>query len=197
MGQVSSHKAVGFQLNHSMMTGRATLLQSSCAVGLLISTLSCMAEPTKQTLSARTAHSLSSWIFATPEGSPYPAELVRGRTTIVLFLTTYDTASQIAATRLNSEIHRFSRKANAIGVALEPPNHSVLVGVFHDSLHLTYPLLMPDPATLSGDGPFGRIDVVPTWVILDELGRETLRRTGVRAIPELQTIFRRLGAGAE
>ena len=120
-----------------------------------------------------------------------------GRTTIVLFLTTYDTASQIAATRLNTEIHQLRRKVNAIGVVLEPPNHALLVGVFHDSLHLSYPLLMPDPTTLSGHGPFGAIEVVPTWVILDRSGREIWRNAGVNAIPELRAILQRLGATAE
>ncbi len=115
----------------------------------------------------------------------------------MLFLTTYDTASQIAATRLDLEIHVLKRRVNAVGVAMEPPNHSVLVGVFRDSLHLSFPLLMPDPATLAGDGPFGVISVVPTWVILDSSGRQIWRGSGVSAIGELRRILERLGAAAE
>lgn len=167
------------------------------AAGFLISNLGCTIETTDNSVRAPEGQAFSSWIFATPEGNLYSSEYVKGRMTVVLFLTTYDTASQIAATRLNNEIHKLTRRVNALGVALEPPNHSVLVGVFHDSLHLSYPLLMPDPATVAGHGPFGAIDVVPTWVILDKSGREIWRRTGVSAIPELQTILRRLGAGAE
>jgi hypothetical protein len=140
---------------------------------------------------------LSTWIFATPDGRAYSSDQVLGRVTVVLFLTTYDTASQIAATRFNSEIHSLSRRVNALAVALEPPNHSVLVGVFRDSLHLTYPLLMPDPATLAGHGPFGVIDVVPTWVVLDSSGREIWRRSGVDAISELRATLHRVGVEAE
>ena len=167
------------------------------ASGFRITNLSCAVEATEHAVYTPIGQTLSSWVFATPEGNPYSSDNVKGRTTIVLFLTTYDTASQIAATRLENEIHQLSRRVNAIGVALEPPNHSILVGVFHDSLHLSYPLLMPDPATLAGHGPFGAIEVVPTWVILDQSGREIWRGAGVSAVPELQATLRRLGAGSD
>lgn len=159
--------------------------------------LSCGNIAKDKQVNAPGAHVLPAWTFATSKGEPYPADNVKGRVTIVLFLTTYDPPSQIAATLLNDEIHKLSRRVNALGVALEPPNHAMLVGVFHDSLHLSYPLLMPDPATMAGAGPFGALEVAPTWVLLDDLGREVWRGIGVRAFPELKTMLRRLGAGAE
>lgn len=159
--------------------------------------LSCGSGAKDQQVIASGAHVLPAWTFATYEGELYSAENAKGRVTIVLFLTTYDPTSQIAATLLNDEIHKLSRRVNALGVALEPPNHAVLVGVFHDSLHLSYPLLMPDPATMAGAGPFGVLEVVPIWVLLDTSGREIWRGIGVRAFPELQAMLRRLGARAE
>jgi hypothetical protein len=167
------------------------------AIGFELSCLGCHTEQAEHSIRAPLGTVLPSWIFATSDGKSYSSDQVLGRVTIVLFLTTYDTASQIAATRFDSEIHTLSRRVNALAVALEPPNHSLLVGVFHDSLHLSYPLLMPDPATLAGQGPFGVIDVVPTWVVLDKSGREIWRKAGVGAIPELRAILRDVGAGAD
>ncbi len=167
------------------------------AIGIATSGIGCGSKQADYSAGLTGGSVLSSWIFATPDGRAYSSDQVLGRVTIVLFLTTYDTASQIAATRFNSEIHALPRRINSLAVALEPPNHSVLVGVFHDSLHLTYPLLMPDPATLAGHGPFGVIDVVPTWVVLDKSGREIWRRSGVGAIPELRTTLRKAGVEAD
>jgi len=141
--------------------------------------------------------SMAPWIFAGTDGSAVSAADMRGRATIVLFLTTYDTASQIAAARFDHCIHSLSRRTNAIAVAMEPPDHAVLVSTFHDSLKLSYPILMPDPATLVGQGPFGAIGVVPTWVVLDAYGREVWRGVGVRALPELGDAVSRLADGGE
>lgn len=141
--------------------------------------------------------SMAPWVFAGTDGSAVSAADMRGRATIVLFLTTYDTASQIAAERFDHCIHSLSRRANAIAVAMEPPDHAVLVSTFHDSLKLSYPILMPDPSTLAGQGPFGAIGVVPTWVVLDAYGREVWRGVGVRALPELGDAVSRLADGGE
>jgi len=140
---------------------------------------------------------MAPWVFAGTDGSAVSAADMRGRATIVLFLTTYDTASQIAAARFDHCIHSLSRRTNAIAVAMEPPDHAVLVSTFHDSLKLSYPILMPDPATLVGQGPFGAIGVVPTWVVLDAYGREVWRGVGVRALPELGDAVSRLADGGE
>lgn len=159
--------------------------------------MSCAPQHAEPKATPTLSRALGGWIFATPEGNAYSSENARGRVTVLLFMSTYDTASQIAVTRLNSEIHGLKRRINAVGIALEPPNHAPLVGVFRDSLHLTFPLLLPDPATLAGQGPFGSIDVVPTWVVLDASGREIWRKSGVSAMTELHRMLDSLGAGAE
>jgi len=146
---------------------------------------------------AEDVKSMPPWVFAGTDGSAVSAADMRGRATVILFLTTYDTASQIAAARFDRCIHSLSRRTNAIAVAMEPPDHAILVSTFHDSLKLSYPILMPDPATLVGQGPFGAIGVVPTWVVLDAYGRETWRGVGVRALPELGDAVSRLAEGGE
>ena len=141
------------------------------------------------------AKSMAPWVFASTDGNAVAAADMRGRVTIILFLTTYDTASQIAAEKFEHCLHTLPRRTNAIAVAMEPPDNAVLVGTFHDSLKLSYPVLMPDPATLVGQGPFGSIGVVPTWVVLDAYGREVWRGVGVRALPALGDTVSRLTDG--
>jgi hypothetical protein len=142
--------------------------------------------------SGEDAKVVAPWFFAATDGTAVSSNDTLGRATIVLFLTTYDPASQIAAARLDGCVHSLPRRVNAIAVAMEAPDHAVLVSTFHDSLKLSYPVLMPDPATLAGEGPFGAIDKVPTWVLLDRAGQEVWRGFGVRALPDLAATVARL-----
>ncbi len=158
---------------------------SRIGVVLGIASLACGSGATDGAKAPSEAKPFVAWTFAGTDGSAVTANDMLGRVTIVLFLSTYDPASQIAAARFDHCIHTLPRRTNAIAVAMEPPDYAVLVSTFRDSLRLTYPVLMPDPATLLGQGPFGKIDVVPTWVVLDPYGREVWRGIGVRALGEL------------
>lgn len=125
------------------------------------------------------------WVFATTSGQAVSSSDALGRNTVLAFLSSYDPISQVAAVRLEQCIHTLPRRINAFAVAMEPPDHQVLVSTFHDSLNLSYPILMPDPVTLAGEGPFGAIQVAPTWVLLDVSGREIWRGAGLDSLPEL------------
>ena len=180
------------------------LISASCVVGTRLIVLSmcvvyasCGGDVVANYDTTGASRRLSPWIFANTDGAQYTANDVLGRTTIVLFLTTYDAAAQIAANRLDQCLHSLARRTNAIGVAMEPPDHAVLVSTFHDTLRLSYPVLMPDPGTLAGQGPFGKIEAVPTWVVLDASGREIWRGVGVRSFPQLRDVLVRMGNAAE
>jgi hypothetical protein len=99
--------------------------------------------------------------------------------TAVLFVTTFDVASQIVARRLNDAMRTHHRRFNAGAVVLEAPSAAPLADVFRQSLGLIYPVAMSDGADRSSDGPFGAIEGVPTLVILDASGRERFRHGGV------------------
>jgi hypothetical protein len=166
-------------------------------IGCCLLCLTCGSSLSPASGTSADVKSMAPWVFAGTDGSAVSAADMRGRATVVLFLTTYDTASQIAAARFEHCIHSLSRRTNAIAVAMEPPDHAVLVSTFHDSLKLSYPILMPDPSTLVGQGPFGVIGVVPTWVVLDAYGQEVWRGVGVRALPELGDAVSRLADGGD
>ncbi|MFC1642785.1 TlpA family protein disulfide reductase, partial [Myxococcota bacterium] len=74
---------------------------------------------------------------------------------------------------------------------LESRQYAVLADVFRAALHLSYPVVMADPETRSGQGPFGAIRRVPTVVVLDRSGREVWRGEGLVDSVELEGALQR------
>lgn len=122
--------------------------------------------------------------FGTTEGKLFNSDTTRGRSTAILFATTFDMASQAQAKHLDEVVRSHKPRANAGVVILEAPKYVVLAEAFRTTLGLSYPVALADPATLAGDGPFGRIEGVPTLVVLDREGRPLLKRLGLMG-PEL------------
>ncbi|HEY6726935.1 MAG TPA: TlpA family protein disulfide reductase [Polyangiaceae bacterium] len=120
--------------------------------------------------------------FGTTEGELFGSAATRGRATGVLFVTTFDLASQAQARFLNEVYKAHVPRPHVVAVVLEPPKHRVLAEAFRTSLGLDYPVALANPTTLSGDGPFGTILGVPTLVVLDREGRVAFRSTG--AVPK-------------
>lgn len=116
--------------------------------------------------------------FGTTEGELFGSAATRGRSTAVLFVTTFDLASQAQARFLNELFKEHRPHPHVLAVVLEPPMHRVLAEAFRTSLGLDYPVALANPTTLSGDGPFGEIFGVPTLVVLDASGRVAFRSTG-------------------
>ena len=115
----------------------------------------------------------------------------RGRVTLLVFVTTYDMASQLVLRRVADAIARFTPRANAAAVVLEPPLYVDLLPAYRESLGLPYPVVMADFATQQGQGQFGGIQRVPTLVVLDREGREVSRQHGSLTKPEIEEALRR------
>ena len=118
------------------------------------------------------------FVYVALDGAELSSATTRGRATAIAFLTTYDLASQLVARRLDAALRRQRPRANGAGIVIEAPKYAPLADAFRSALGLSFPLAMADQATLDGDGPFGRIDRVPTLIVLDADGRETWRRSG-------------------
>jgi hypothetical protein len=131
--------------------------------------------------------------YGTTQGSLFASANTRGRVTAVLFVTTFDMASQLMARRLNDAMRTHGRRFNSGAVVLEAPSAAALAEVFRRSLGLIYPVAMSDGADRSSDGPFGAIESVPTLVILDRNGRERFRRAGVLTARELDEALTQAG----
>ena len=124
--------------------------------------------------------------FGTTQGEELSAESVRGRVTCLLFVTTFDLASQIAAKRLNQLLHAHTPRINAAAVVLEAAKYAPLADVFRSSLELSYPVAIADLPTLQTSSTFGdEVSTVPALLILDAEGREVQRRSGTFTVEEL------------
>jgi hypothetical protein len=117
---------------------------------------------------------------------------LQGRITLVVFVTTYDVASQ-AATRF---VQRLARehvpRLNVVLVVLERMESRPLVEAFADALDLTFPVAMADEATIAGQGPFQGLHHVPSFVVLDREGRERERQLGLIEYAPLEELVRRV-----
>lgn len=126
------------------------------------------------------------YVFGTTEGEELSAESMRGRVTALLFVTTFDLASQLAAKQLNQALHTHTPRINAGAVVLEAPKYAPLADVFRTSLKLSYPVAIADLELLAQNSTLGEVRSVPTLIILDARGREVLRKYGAFSNEELE-----------
>lgn len=175
------------------MIARARSLRALATV-LVLACVACAAEPAGDAVAPRPAHRRQiTFAFGTPDGKIFGSETTRGRVTAVLFVTTFDLSSQVMARRLDDVVRRFRPRANAGAVVLEAPDHAMLAEVFRDTLGLSYPVgLALSPGVQEG-GPFGRIDRVPSFFVLDRDGRLMFEAAGVLTAAEIESALR-LGA---
>lgn len=139
----------------------ALLMGTACMTGAQTTTL-----PTAERMEGDVAE----YSFGGVDGQLIGSRAMRDRVTVLLFVTTFDLGSQVQAKRLEGLYRGHAPRLNALAVALEPPRNVDLARSYREVLELSYPIAMADPATLSGEGPFGDVRTVPTWVILDRRG---------------------------
>jgi hypothetical protein len=121
------------------------------------------------------------------------SETMHGRVTALLFITTYDIASQLFARRLADAITSFTPRANAAAVVVEAPSYADLLPAYREALSLPFPIVMADYATQRGAGPFGSVTRVPLLVVLDREGREVSRHQGSLEPQQIEEALRQAG----
>jgi hypothetical protein len=123
--------------------------------------------------------------FGTLAGQEVSSDPTRGRTTALLFVTTYDLPSQAEAQLLRDVIASHKPRANAAIVMMEPPRAAELAQVWAASIDVRLPIAMASPTLLAGDSALGRINGVPTLIVLDRHGRLLERLEGAVTREEL------------
>jgi hypothetical protein len=116
--------------------------------------------------------------FGTIEGRELSSDTTRGRTTALLFVTTYDLPSQAEAELLRDVLSSHKPLANGAVVMMEAPRTAPLAQVWADSIGLKLPIAMASPTLMAGESQLGRIAGVPTLVILDRRGRLIAKSEG-------------------
>jgi hypothetical protein len=118
--------------------------------------------------------------FGTISGGELSSDTTRGRTTALLFVTTYDLPSQAEAQLLRDVVAAHKPLANAAIVMMEAPHSAPLAQVWADAIGLKLPIAMASPTLTAGagDNQLGRIAGVPTLVVLDRQGRLIVKNEG-------------------
>lgn len=116
--------------------------------------------------------------LGTLDGGELSSDTTRGRTTALLFVTTYDLPSQAEAQLLRDVLSTHRPLANGAIVVMEPPHAAALAQVWADSIAVKLPIAMASPALLAGESQLGRIVGVPTLLVLDRRGRLIARSEG-------------------
>jgi hypothetical protein len=160
---------------------------SRAAAALLAALLlaACSSEPRPPTVATAARSAPIEFAYGTPSGETFSSRNTRGRVTAILFVATFDLTSQLMARRLDEVVRRHTPRVNAGAVALEAPNDAPLVDVFKSSLGLSYPVALANSTGFDQPTPFGKLDQVPTLVVLDTRGREVARAQGVVSEREL------------
>ncbi len=127
--------------------------------------------------------------FVAIDGAHFSTQTTLGRVTVIVFITTYDLVSQIVVRRLAELERARSPRINVGAVVLEPPRNQPLVEAFAATLELPFPIALADQATLEARGSFGKVDVVPTVVVLNRKGVEVWRKEAAPAPHELESVL--------
>ena len=134
------------------------------------------------------------YVFGTTQGEELSSQTMHGRVTVLVFVTTFDLASQVAAKRVNQVFHTHRPRINAGAVVLEAAKYAPLADVFRSTLELSYPVAIADLPTLEQNSTLGEVRSVPTLLVLDAQGREVLRKTGNFSLDDLNQWLRRAEA---
>ncbi len=137
-------------------------------------------------VSTPTRGQVQRFAFGTTQGEEINADNTRGKVTVLLFVTTFDLASQVAARRLDQVFRTHHPRINAGAVVMEAAKYAPLADVFRTSLELSYPVAIADLPTVQQSSTFGDISSVPTALVLDAQGREIERKSGAFTISDLE-----------
>jgi hypothetical protein len=166
------------------------VIRRSLLSGVLVLCSSCASNPGRVPAAARELGEPVQFTFGTIDGAELSSDTTRGRTTLLLLVTTYDLPSQAEALLLREVIATHKPRANAGIVMMEPPQSAALAQVWRDSLKLDLPVAMASPSLLAGESELGRVHGVPTLLVLDRRGRLVTRREGALTKAQIEACAR-------
>jgi hypothetical protein len=132
------------------------------------------------------------YVFDSLDDRPVSSDAMRGRPTVLTFVTTGDLVGQAQVDFLVAMAKNDKERVNYALVALHPRREIVLVDTYVQTLKVEFPVALADATAMSDKGPFGEIPAVPTVVVLDRSGRIAWKHTGLAKPDELRAHMRGL-----
>ena len=123
---------------------------------------------------------------------PVSSAAMRGKPTVLAFITTGDIVCQAQVDFLVAMAKRDGDEVNYALVAIHPRREIVLVETYRKTLGVEFPIALGDASALAPGGPFGEIPAVPTVVVLDRVGRVAWKHTGLAKADEVRGHLRGL-----
>jgi len=132
------------------------------------------------------------YIFDPLDEHPVSSDAMRGKPTVIAFVTTGDIVGQAQVSYLVHMAKNDGDRVNYAIVALHPRKEIVLVEAYRKTLGVEFPVALGDASATNAAGPFGTIPAVPTIVVLDREGRIVWKYTGLAKNNELRGHMRGL-----
>lgn len=123
-------------------------------------------------------------------------EAFAGKPTVLVFLTTWDIASQAQVGIVLKIAEREGKELNVAIVALHERHERELVEAYVRSVKWPHPVALSDAETRVGRGPLGDVHMIPTVLVIDREGRLVKKHVGVTKAPELRESIEAAKAGA-
>ncbi len=126
------------------------------------------------------------YVFDSLDERPVSSDAMRGKPTVLAFVTTGDLTGQAQVDYLVAMAKNDKDKVNYALVALHPRREIVLVDTYVRTLKVEFPVALADASAMGPGGPFGEIPAVPTVVVLDREGRIVWKHTGLAKSEDLR-----------
>ncbi len=131
------------------------------------------------------------FVFDSLDARAVSSEALRGKPTVLTFMTTYDPISQLQVNQL-LEVASQTSDVQFVLVALQDASARELVEIYRDTMNVKFPVAMGDAATVAGGGVLGDVHQVPTTIILARDGRVAWRHAGAVRSDELRARLKKL-----
>jgi hypothetical protein len=129
--------------------------------------------------------------FQALDQSVVSTSTVHGRSTVIIFISSYDMACHAQARFLIGFARNHTPRINGVAVILEPKESAPLVQAFVETLDIRFPAVHVEPRALVG-GPFDSVQVVPHVVVLDRDGHAVWNKQGLMDEKQLAAVLRPL-----
>jgi thiol-disulfide isomerase/thioredoxin len=126
--------------------------------------------------------------FDSLDERPVSSDAMRGKVGVIVFVTTYDWASQAEVDFIVPIAKKNDPRVAFAMVALQSPSDRELVEHYRDTLGVTFPTALADVAGASSVG-FGEVRSVPTVIVLDASGKLVFHKEGIVKGDELRHVI--------
>lgn len=128
------------------------------------------------------------YAFESLDARPVSSQAFAGKVVVLAFVATWDLPSQAQVAFLVEMARRDgpSERVAYAAVFLQEGKDRELIEVYRTTLGIKFPVAVADRGTLSGAGPFGDVQAVPTVVVLDKSGHVRFQKVGLAKPDELR-----------